>query len=68
MWGISIYQLVVLLLILAPLIHVLVSSRSKGIAKFGWFVLVLIFWIFGYAAYLIVTRSSGRNEGAEGQA
>lgn len=56
--GISIWQLLVILLILLPIIHVLVSSRSHGGAKFGWFLAVFIFSWLGYIVFLIVTQSA----------
>ncbi|OMH38352.1 hypothetical protein BGP75_06775 [Motiliproteus sp. MSK22-1] len=56
MAGISIWQLIILLIILLPIIHVILSSRSHGGAKFGWFLAVFIFSWLGYIVYLIVTQ------------
>ena len=56
--GISIWQLLIILLILLPIIHVLVSSRSHGGAKFGWFLAVFLFSYLGYIVFLIVTQST----------
>ncbi|MCB5225570.1 PLDc N-terminal domain-containing protein [Alishewanella sp. 16-MA] len=39
-----------------PLIHVILSSRSHGGAKFGWSLAVVFFPILGYIIYLIVTQ------------
>ncbi|TPW22199.1 PLDc N-terminal domain-containing protein [Marinobacter nauticus] len=56
--GISIGQLLIVPLIVAvlPLIHVVISSRSHGGAKFGWSLAVLFFPLLGYIIYLIVTQ------------
>lgn len=56
--GISIWQLLILILILLPMIHVLVSSRSRGGAKFSWFLAVFIFSWLGYIVFLIATQSA----------
>ena len=44
---------------LTPLLWVLLSSRSRGAAKFGWFLVVVFFSWLGLAVFLIVSRSSG---------
>ena len=53
---------VVLLLILlvygTPIIWVLVSDRSHGGAKFGWFLVTVAFSWLGLAAFLIITQAS----------
>lgn len=58
--GTSIWQLlivfVIIFVILLPPIHVLVSSRSHGGAKFGWFAAVLLFSWLAYIAFLIATQ------------
>ena len=54
--GISIWQLLIIFLILFPLIHVLASSRSHGGAKFGWFAAVFLFSWLAYIVFLIVTQ------------
>lgn len=58
--GISIWQLLIILLILLvlvfPMIHVLVSKRSHGGAKIGWLLAVFIFSILAYIPFLIVTQ------------
>lgn len=46
------------ILILFPIIHVLVSERSHGGAKFGWFLAVFIFSWLGYIAFLITTQKA----------
>jgi len=42
---------------LVPIIWVLVSGRSRGGAKFGWFIVVLFFSWLGLAAFLILTQA-----------
>ncbi|WP_444927193.1 hypothetical protein ACJJI4_04280 [Microbulbifer sp. TRSA002] len=58
--GISIWQLIILLMIVlffvVPVVHVLVSSRSHGGAKVGWFLGVFFFSWLVYAVFLIVTQ------------
>lgn len=56
--GVSIWQLIFLLLLLFPLIHVLVSGRSHGGAKFGWFIAVLFFSWLAYIVFLIFTQKT----------
>ena len=56
--GISIWQLLIIFLILFPLIHVLASGRSHGGAKFGWFAAVFLFSWLAYIVFLIVTQSA----------
>ena len=48
----------VALFYLTPILWVLLSSRSRGGAKFGWFILVLLFSWLGFAVFLIVTQFS----------
>jgi hypothetical protein len=50
--------LLVLLVYLTPIIWVLVSGRSRGGAKFGWFLVTLVFSWLGLAAFLIITQAS----------
>ena len=40
-----------------PLLWVLVSGRSRGGAKLGWFIVVLIFSWLGFAVFLIATQA-----------
>jgi len=54
MGGISIWHLLVLMVL--PLIHVILSSRSHDGAKFGWSLAVVFFPLLGYIIYLIVTQ------------
>lgn len=58
MGGISLWQLIVILLLFVPLIHVLVSSRAHGGAKVGWLLAVLFFSWLAYIAFLIVTQKA----------
>lgn len=46
----------VLLIMVLPLIHVVISSRSFGGAKLGWSLAVVFFPVLGYIVYLIVTQ------------
>lgn len=56
--GISIWQLIILVVLLWPIVHVLISDRSHGGAKFGWFLAVLFFSWFAFAIFLIVTQGT----------
>lgn len=58
--GESVFLLIVVLGVLAyltPPIWVLASGRSRGGAKFGWFLLTLAFSWVGLAAFLIITQA-----------
>ena len=46
------------LIYLTPIIWVLVSGRSHGGAKFGWFLVIIFFSWLGFAAFLIITQAS----------
>ena len=48
---------VVLFIYLTPVLWVLLSSRSRGGAKLGWFLVVLFFSWLGLAVFLIVTQA-----------
>jgi|TARA_R110001583_G_C5359137_1_gene381372 uncharacterized membrane protein len=63
MGGVSIWQLLIIIMLLIPIIHVLVSNRSHGGAKFGWFLAVFIFSWLGYIVFLIVTQSTKDAQG-----
>lgn len=54
--GIGIWQLC--LIIILPLVHVLVSQRSQGGAKFGWALAVVFFPLLGYIIYLVLTQKA----------
>lgn len=62
--GISIGQLLIvpLIVVVLPLIHVIISSRSHGGAKFGWSLAVLFFPLLGYIIYLIVTQPAKQTQ------
>jgi hypothetical protein len=51
------YLGIVAVFYLGPIIWVLSSSRSRGGAKFGWFIVVLLFSWLGLAVFLIVTQA-----------
>jgi len=47
---------------LAPILHVVFSSRTSGGAKLGWFILVCAFHLIGWAISMIFTsKKSGAN-------
>lgn len=48
----------VALFYLTPILWVLLSSRSRGGAKFGWLIVVLLFSWLGFAVFLIATQAS----------
>ncbi len=56
--GFSAWQIVFIILWIGPVFHVLASSRSHGGAKFGWLLAVCIFWLVGYAVFLIFTQKN----------
>ena len=56
--GPEIFQILIIIVLLAPLVHVLASGRSHGGAKFGWFIAVLIFSWLAYIAFLIITQKN----------
>jgi hypothetical protein len=56
--GISVALLLVFIVCLLPIIWVLVSGRSHGGAKFGWFLVTVFFSWIGLAAFLITTQDS----------
>lgn len=60
MGGISIWQLLIIVAFVAgylfPIIHVLVSKRSYGGAKFGWVIATVMFSLLAYCVFLIVTQ------------
>jgi len=56
--GLSIALLILFIVYLLPIIWVLVSGRSHGGAKFGWFLVTVFFSWLGLAAFLIITQAS----------
>jgi hypothetical protein len=50
--------------IICPL-FVLFSSRSHGGAKFGWFIITLLFSWLGFAIFLIVTQKPQKGDAAK---
>ena len=56
--GLSIVLLILFIIYLLPIIWVLVSDRSHGGAKFGWFLVMIFFSWLGLAAFLIITQAS----------
>jgi len=52
---ISIWQIIILIVALFPILHVLISDRSSGGAKFGWFLATLFLSWIGYIAFLVLT-------------
>lgn len=47
-----------ILLFIVPPILVLASKRSRGGARFGWFILTACFSWIGYAVFLIMTQDA----------
>ena len=45
------------LIYVVPVIWVLMSSRSHGGAKFGWFLVTIFFSWLGLAVFLIITQA-----------
>ena len=58
--GVSIQQVLILLavivIVIGPAVHILLSKRSSGGAKFVWFVSALFAPIIVYIAFFIVTK------------
>lgn len=50
-------DMIILVIILFPIIHVLVSSRSHGGAKLGWFLAILFLSWVAYIPFLIFTQN-----------
>ena len=50
--------LVAILFYFTPILWVLFSSRSTGGAKFGWFLITIVFSWLGFAAFLILTQTA----------
>ena len=53
--------LIFLLLVVLPLVHVVITDKWYGKAKFGWFLIVLFGSWFGYGAFLVVTHLKEEN-------
>jgi membrane protein implicated in regulation of membrane protease activity len=64
--ALSIALLILFIVYLLPIIWVLVSGRSHGGAKFGWFIVVLFFSWLGVAVFLIVTQAPKRERPPSG--
>ncbi len=60
--GISIGHLLIIMVMVLPLMHVILSSRSYGGAKLGWSLAVVFFPLLGYIIYLIVTQPAKKAE------
>ena len=56
-------KFVLVIVYLWPMVHVALSPRTQGGAKFGWFALMFLFSWLAYPFYLIVTHKnlSGKN-------
>ncbi|WP_299948502.1 hypothetical protein [uncultured Microbulbifer sp.] len=52
--GISIWQLIILFLLVFPLVHVAISKKVSGWSKFFWLVAVLIFSWLAYIVFLLM--------------
>ncbi len=53
-------KLFLIILLAIPLVHVILSPRSEGGAKVGWFILMLLFSWLAYPVYLIATQKNVR--------
>ena len=49
---------IILFIYLTPVIWVLLSGRSRGGSKFGWFIVTVLFSWLGLAVFLIVTQAT----------
>ena len=58
--ALSIILGVVFVSYVLPLLWVLVSNRTQGGTKFGWFIVVLLFSWLGLAVFLIITKVPNR--------
>ena len=54
--GLSLWQIIIILALFIPPLHVLFSSRSYGGAKLGWVLITLFYSWLGYVDFLIVTQ------------
>ena len=61
--GALIWMIVFAIIVSLPSLLVLMSNRSKGVAKLAWFVLTSLFSWLAYAIFLIVTKPPS-NDGA----
>lgn len=52
------FKLLLVALYIWPMIHVIISPRSTGSARVGWFILMLLFSLPAYAVYLVVTQKN----------
>lgn len=50
------YQVLLFILLIVPALHVVSSPRSRGGAKVGWFILMILFSWLAYPVFLIVTQ------------
>jgi len=50
------YQLLLVVVMLIPALHVIGSPRSEGGAKVGWLLLMLFFSWLAYPFFLIITQ------------
>src|SRR5690625_7692466 len=60
MESLSIWHLLIIFLMVWPALHVVISDRSHGGAKFAWFVVAAFFSWLAYLVFLIVTQQLGR--------
>ena len=54
--GISIWQLIIILLMFMPSIIVLFSKRVSGWRKFGWFLVASAMWVIGLVLFFLLTK------------
>ncbi|HBV76931.1 MAG: hypothetical protein ACTJGW_15635 [Vibrio casei] len=58
MGSITLWQILLVILTWFPAVHVLISKRSHGGAKFAWFLITAFTSWIGYVVFLIVTQKN----------
>ncbi len=60
MTEVSILQVLILLavivIVIGPIVHIVLSKRSCGGAKFAWFVAAFVAPVLTYIAFLMITK------------
>ncbi len=60
--GISIWQLLIIVVLFLPVILVIFSKKARGNNKFIWLAMTLLLWWIGYFAYYFsVVRKLPKN-------
>lgn len=62
LFGVPALEVLLILLVaiiyLGPILHILISRRSHGGAKFGWFLAELFLPFIAYIVFLIATQNA----------